>query len=259
MKNKKMIALSIFVIGINFIEIKNYLNTNFYSNIKDRSVITKVMSYNVLGSNTNYESLIELVNKEQPDILVLQEVNEIWDENLIKLYSQYKNIHKKIKSDNFGIVFLTNYDVLSSEGVYYDPNKRLPSISIKLLINDKEYNIIGTHPVPAVSNRSFKSRNTSLMNMVSNDFNKTKSIIIGDLNTSMWSNIYKDFTFIGNLKNTREGFGINNSWSTNLHMFLFQVPIDHILVTKDISVHSFNVLKDIGSDHYPIISELVLQ
>jgi endonuclease/exonuclease/phosphatase (EEP) superfamily protein YafD len=255
-KNMKMIALAIFVIFINFIEMKDYIiNIKDPINNDDKSII---MSYNVLGSNSNYNALIKLVEKEKPDVLVLQEVNEKWDSNLNELYKKYKNVYKKIKSDNFGIVFLTNYDVVSTNIIYYDPNVNIPSIKVELLINNNEYHIIGTHPLNPSNTKAFKSRNISLLNMVDNDLDKNKLIIIGDLNTSMWSNTYKEFSSLGKLKNTRIGFGIHNSWSTINYMFLFNIPIDHIMVNENITVNNFRVLENIGSDHYPILAELEL-
>ncbi len=35
-----------------------------------------------------------------------------------------------------------------------------------------------------------------------------------------------------------------------------QIPIDHIFVSKDIKVNNFEVIKNIGSDHNPILSIL---
>jgi endonuclease/exonuclease/phosphatase (EEP) superfamily protein YafD len=255
-KDKKMIALSVFVIGINFLEIKEYLPIN--DDIVHNNKFSKVMSYNVLTSNDKYSNLINLVARENPDILVLQEVDDEWDKNLTELYSKFKNVYREIRKDNFGIVFLTNYKVVSSEIIYYEKTLNLPSIKVHLLVNGQEYIVIGTHPIPAVGEVQLKSRNDTLLNMVSNGFSKEKTIIVGDLNTSMWSDGYKEFVSNGNLKNSREGFGVNSSWSTVPYMFLFQVPIDHILVTKDIEVYNFKVLENIGSDHYPIASEIKL-
>lgn len=249
-KNRNMILVSFLSIFINAIEIKDYLP---YKKIHEKDNTFSVMSYNVMTSNKEYKKLINLVKKEKPDVLVLQEVDNLWDENLTPLYLEYKHVIKKLKSDNFGIVLLTNQKPLNSEIVYYDPKKNIPSIKAILAINNEEYTFIGTHPVPPVNAEYHASRDLSLNNMIE-DINENRTFVIGDLNTSMWSHGYKNIKYKANLKNAREGFGIQPSWSTNPILFPFQTPIDHIMVTNDIKVINFKTLENIGSDHKPIIS-----
>ena len=254
-KNNLFVFISLIIVCLNFYEISNYLPIQ--KSIKSDSV--KVMSYNVLSQNYNYQALIDLVDKEKPDILMLQEIDFNWNYNLVDLYSKYKNVYIASDSQNGANVLLTNYPVTYKEIKQYDPDKRLPSIKINISINKNEYTIIGSHPLNPSKQEHFLSRDKFLFNIVNDpNFKKEKTIIIGDLNTSMFSNGYKRFENKGNLKNTREGFGIGNTWSTVPIMFLFQTPIDHIVVTEDIKVNNFRVLPNIGSDHLPIIAELEL-
>ena len=84
----------------------------------------------------------------------------------------------------------------------------------------------------------------------------SQASVMGDLNMSMWSPYYRDFVDRSHLTNIRQGFGIQPSWPVNLP--LLQIPIDHCLITSKIKVSNNQIGKDIGSDHYPLIADLVI-
>lgn len=256
LKSWKMSALAIIICLINFYEVNDYLfGKESVSTIKDKS--TKIMSVNVWSDNNHYSKLINMVERENPDILVLIEINSKWDNNLKELYAKYSHIHSVNRNDNFGIVFLTNYKTIKSETKYYGNNLRTPSIKSKVVINDKKYNIISTHPVPPMSAEYYQSRNDTLLDIAKKEGDNEKTIIIGDLNNTMWSKNYKDFVKISDFKNTRQK--VDYSWPTIPYLFIFGIPIDHILVPQNTYIVDFKTLDDIGSDHYPILSTIILK
>ena len=69
----------------------------------------KLVHANVHTSNTNYQALIDLVNKESPDILIAQEVNKQWIIALNKIEDilPYKQV--RAREDNFGIAVYSKY------------------------------------------------------------------------------------------------------------------------------------------------------
>jgi endonuclease/exonuclease/phosphatase (EEP) superfamily protein YafD len=72
----------------------------------------------------------------------------------------------------------------------------------------------------------------------------------------MWSPFYKNMVKTGNLRNARSGFGILPTWPTFLP--LAYIPIDHFLVSKEIGVLKIRTGRNVGSDHLPLITDLVL-
>ena len=249
-RSKIFIIISLLTITLNFLEIKDFLP---YKEIKNEGI--KVLSYNVLSENNNYQSLISLIKKEKPELIALQEVDLKWNNALKDIYSEYKYIHKAMDSRNGGNILLSNLPVENIETIYYDDKTNFPSIKANLIINNKEYIFIVSHP-PNPANPLFHYTRDKILNNMAVDINTNNVIIAGDFNTTMFSNGYKNFIKTGNFKNTREGFSIQSTWSTNNIMFPFQIPIDHIFVSKDIKVNNFEVIKNIGSDHNPILSIL---
>jgi len=84
-------------------------------------------------------------------------------------------------------------------------------------------------------------------------------IIAGDLNVSMWSPFYRSLIKQSGLHNARQGFGILPSQSGIAPQFaILSAPIDHCLVSSDIQVENFRLGSNIGSDHLPIIADLLI-
>ena len=77
------------------------------------------------------------------------------------------------------------------------------------------------------------------------------TILMGDLNATPWSPIFREFLAGSRLENGRQGFGLQASWPAPLGTL--GIPIDHILISPEVAIHQFDRGPDLGSDHYPII------
>lgn len=80
------------------------------------------------------------------------------------------------------------------------------------------------------------------------------TIVIADLNASMWSPHYTRFVSETGLKNARQGFGVVSTWPVQFDPLM--IPIDHAMVSSDILVKDFRVLSGIGSDHAPFVLDV---
>jgi endonuclease/exonuclease/phosphatase (EEP) superfamily protein YafD len=79
-------------------------------------------------------------------------------------------------------------------------------------------------------------------------------IVAGDFNTSSWNPAFKRLVEDTGLRDSRRGFGMQNSWNAD---FLFlRTTIDHCLVSPKVKVLNRRVGPDIGSDHFPILLDL---
>ena len=70
----------------------------------------------------------------------------------------------------------------------------------------------------------------------------------------MWSPYYRDLVNKGQLNNVRAGFGIFPTWP--IFQPLLSIPIDHCLVSKDFQVLETRKGRKIGSDHFPLITDI---
>ena len=75
----------------------------------------------------------------------------------------------------------------------------------------------------------------------------------------MWSPFYRSMMETSGLRNARQGRGILPTHSIVTPRFAaLSAPLDHCLVTPDIQVKDFKLGPAIGSDHLPIIAELLI-
>ncbi len=213
----------------------------------------RIVHFNVLTSNSEYKKTVEYINKMDPDIISLNEVNQKWIDNL-NLSQKYKYNVMDIREDNFGIALYSKLE-MKNPRIEFFGDEGLPSAVAEFVIGVNEVSILGTHPLHPSSDRGFKSRNRQFESLIERRGSFSESMImLGDLNTTSWSNGFTKL--IGGMKlyDSRKGYGIQFSWPTTLP--LISVPIDHCLVSKDIKVLKREMGPDLGSDHRPLYVEL---
>lgn len=217
----------------------------------------KIVCINLLSSNGEFESVEAFINSESPDVLVLQEMTELWQMMLEPTLASYQYKTVIPRTDNFGIALYSRVDSTSS-GVINIGNSGLPSIEAQFNYGKDRLTILATHPLPPVGKEYFDSRNDQLMALTNYSVSAiNEHILIGDLNCSSFSNHFKQLVKNTNLIDTRKGFGILPTWPTWFGMA--KTTLDHCLVSEGITVKSRRVGQFIGSDHLPIIVELGIE
>ncbi len=217
----------------------------------------KLLHLNLLSSNTQHANVIEVISKENPNIIILQEVSFLWANKIQPLLKTYP-FHKIIaRNDNFGIAVLSKIELNSIEIKDWGETGGLPGLLLNLKINNTPIQLASLHPLPPLNKIYYDQRNKSL-DAVQKDISRylIPSILVGDFNISMWSPNYQNLEADGRLYNARKGFGINTTWPALLGPL--GIPIDHILVSPEFTVVDFYTGPNVGSDHLPLIAVLQL-
>ena len=118
----------------------------------------KVIAVNVLSSNQNYQQLQDFIKKEQPDILVLQEVTPVW---ITQSKDDLKNFPYQLEqpqNDNFGIAFYSKIPMENIEIEYFN-DRKIPSIVTNFEWQNESITFVATHPVPPINTTYFDLRN----------------------------------------------------------------------------------------------------
>lgn len=216
----------------------------------------KLMLANVLASNGNAERFIELVKKEQPDVLLMQEATPAWLALLEQIDAAYPYKLSEPRDDPFGIALYSKFP-LDSSAIIEAPPHGYPDLLARAIIGSARVTIISSHPSPPLGSANYGARNLGLDNAAKLAARSPAPlIVIGDLNTTMWAHHYRRFVQVSGLRNARRGFGIEPTWP--LFLLPAMIPIDHCLVSDDITVTDFRTGPNIGSDHLPIIVELMV-
>jgi endonuclease/exonuclease/phosphatase (EEP) superfamily protein YafD len=215
----------------------------------------RILHSNVLRSNRRYSEVISLVKAEQPDIAVFVEVNTSWAKELSVLSEIFPYYSQQQESEIFGSAIYSKLP-LENASVKAFSNQR-KSLLVDVKFQGEIISLILVHPTVPVKQESFINRNKQLAAIGEYAAQvKNPLIVVGDFNTTMWSPFYKNMVKTGNLRNARSGFGILPTWPTFLP--LAYIPIDHFLVSKEIGVLKIRTGRNVGSDHLPLITDLVL-
>lgn len=108
----------------------------------------KVLTANVAYTNDRYVDVLAMVRREDPDLLLLIEVDRAWVEALAPLDQHYGHQVREARSEGLGIVLWSRFPLLEQE-IKHLVSERRPSIFATVDapgIGPVRY--VGTHPVP---------------------------------------------------------------------------------------------------------------
>ena len=215
----------------------------------------RVVTLNVHTGNHRWDLVLDYIASNSPEIVLLTEVNEEWLTKVKALEKDYPYSISKPRSDNFGIVLFSKIPPDRLELLNL-ATEEIPSILMTFQIGSSPCTLIGTHPLPPRNYEYTFIRNGQLK-LIGNFFRDVQGpkILLGDLNTTPWSSYFHDLLTEAGLKDSAMGFGISVTWPVQA-WWLFGIPIDHCLVSPDLTVKSRKVGPSVGSDHYPILVDI---
>ncbi|MEL7500881.1 MAG: endonuclease/exonuclease/phosphatase family protein [Cyanobacteria bacterium J06554_6] len=229
----------------------------------------RVLIANLNVGNTDATQTLALMEAEQPDLALFMEVNETMAEQLETLKTTLSYSSNQTIAANPGMVLYSKMPLTNVRVELFD-TERSQNLVAQLQVAGQGLSLVAAHPLPPVRQRIFHSRNR-LLNAVGQYVQEQANpvLLIGDLNTTMWSPYYRNLEYQTGLKNARDGFGIWPTWPTkrtyeglpNLGRWflqLVQIPIDHCLVSPEIIVAGLHTGSETGSDHLPVIVDLWL-
>jgi endonuclease/exonuclease/phosphatase (EEP) superfamily protein YafD len=209
---------------------------------------------NVNAANTNYSALLQLVEMENPDLLIVQEASEGWLNALEPLSRSHPYSRFVSNRDNAGIALFSRFPVEEFDAASAD-FMDFPSLAVRLSVGDGKLALISLHPPPPGTDEFLWERNRQLVKVA--EFVKQLPhpvIVAGDLNISVWSPYYSEFVKQSGLVSARKGFGVLPTWPT--HNRFIRIPIDHCLVSRELQVNDCRTGKEIGSDHLPLLTDI---
>lgn len=225
---------------------------------EDTSRKLSVLSSNVYMPNNDFRKLIEHVRNKHPDFLVTLESNEKWQKGISEIESEYPyrkfcplenlygmHLYSKIPFEEATLRFMIEDDV--------------PSMRVKINHHGQDVLLYFLHPKPPspTENTYAKPRDVELT-VVGEEIAKTEGpiIVAGDLNDVAWSPTTRNFKKISGLLDPREGRGFFNTFHAKYP--LVKWPLDHVFHSKHFGLVNIEKLEGVGSDHYPLYTELAL-
>jgi endonuclease/exonuclease/phosphatase (EEP) superfamily protein YafD len=217
----------------------------------------RIMLSNLYAANSDITSLIEEIERQQPDVLCLQEVTLRWERLLTLLRSRYPYEKVAARDGTQGIALLSRWPL---RNVTVTTMGGSPSEAIRVTIElpGGPLSLMTMHAYPPMGPSITAARNLQLSHAaeIAREAD-TPFVLIGDLNIAPWSPFYDDFVVDSGLQCARQGHGILPTWPVG-RVFPALVPIDHALCSPDVRFDAVSRGNYIGSDHLPLVVDLAV-
>lgn len=214
----------------------------------------RVLMANVLTSNREHAKLLDLIQNENPDLILAIETDYLWIDGLRELERDYPHHRAVPRNDNFGIALYSKLPLVSVEFPELGESF-VPSLVARVGQGGEELTLIGVHTLPPRGERYSNVRNSQMAAAAVLARNAMGPVIaMGDFNITPWSPFFSDFVQSSGLSDSRRGFGIQPTWTARRNFL--RIPIDHAFVSDEVGVVDRRVGPDIGSDHFPVILDL---
>ncbi len=257
-RRRVWLIVSLFCLSINLVEIVPWYIPQITTVNSSSGQTMRLFLFNVLHENTRYADAISLVEKEKPTVAAFLEATAPWPEKLVALQNTlpYHFSAKELQIEIYSSLPLNKTSIQ-----LYGKYRGL--VISSLTVGKKEITFIATHTYPQLyfGKEGFEWRNQQLEEGIGDYVKKLQKpvVLIGDLNVTMWSPHYKSMIQRSGLRNARAGFGILPTLSSlSPQTPWLATPVDHCLVSRDIRVLDFRTGPAIGSDHLPVITDVVL-
>ena len=213
----------------------------------------RLLVSNVHHSNRDHARLLDLVERENPDVVGLLEVNARWLRELEPLRARYPHRYELPGELYVGLALYSRFPLENAREFRLPGNGSTPAIVATLAAPGGDVEIVLAHPMSPVGAQFIRQRNIQIAALAKHAAAAQAPLVLaGDLNLTMWNAAYRPLVEVGGLHNARTGHGIGPTWPA---LGPIGVPIDHVLATRDVRLRNFRVLPAIGSDHYPLTTE----
>lgn len=275
-KLKRQFLLSFIILLLGYNHVKSFINfSNNSEYVGDNKI--SIMSYNVRMFNIYdwikianvKDSIAGFINNKTPDIVSIQEYNNVENFNLIN-YS-FKHISLSGENTKYGQAIFSKFPIINSGKIKFRNSTnnaifsdiRIGYDTIRLFnIHLQSFKLRSDVDISSINNDSSKLINSfsdtfriqqDQAEIIIEEINKSpyKVVVSGDFNNTAFSYVYN--LIKSDLKDSfyEKGNGLGQTYNFNS----IPLRIDFILVDKSFKVNSFKTFKFAYSDHFPIFSE----
>ncbi|MEM1054117.1 MAG: endonuclease/exonuclease/phosphatase family protein [Bacteroidota bacterium] len=223
----------------------------------DRRV--RLVISNVLMQNREGERWLGVVREAEPDVLAAVETDAWWAETSRQLEEDLPHAVEVPQDDTYGMLVRTRFPILDFE-VHHYIEDTVPSLHLTLELDSGEpLKLVLLHPRPPRPDIGQDSRLRDAELVLAGREVATfdaPTIVAGDLNDVAWSYTTSLFQKLSGLLDPRIGRGLFSTFHAD-HRWL-RYPLDHVFHSDDLALVELRRLDHVGSDHFPMLIELVV-
>ena len=223
---------------------------------RDRDRSLRLLMLNVLQTNRRSDLVLRAIAEASADVVCLVETNDWWARELAPLHREYRWSSRCALENMYGMSLFSRLPIVESQTRFrVEPD--IPSMrALVRLRSGDEIVVYAVHPRPPLPNTPSYGRDAELV-ITGEEVRRDgrPAVVMGDLNDVAWSYTTQLFQRIGQMLDPRVGRGMYNTFHAE-HP-LGRYPLDHVFHTRHFSLSEIRRLRYTGSDHFPIMVELV--
>ncbi len=224
----------------------------------DTAACFTAIGFNVFQHNREYARTIAMLQREQPDVLLLMETDSLWLAALQPVLTEYPHVSQRALDNTYGMIVASRLDV-SDARFEHPTSANTPTFYATLTTSSgASFDFVGLHPRPPLPGQDTEQRDANIARAAQRQSNDlTPALAMGDFNDVGWSRTTSRFMSEGGYLDPRRGRGFYATFpSTHI---LFGWPLDQIFVTPEFTVGDVRVLAHVGSDHRPLAVRMCLR
>lgn len=254
-RRKAMALVSLLLLAANGVAVAPYLGQT-----GDGPAAIKLLSYNVYNLNTEPAKPLEFIRRENADIVVLTELNAVWQNALITISDVYPH-------QFFGPPFTGPGDKPHRIGIlskrpwaetgiaWSDFSSRAFAIWARFPPSSSAMTVVAAHVLnPVVRPPTHQMAELGKLSTLIQGFDGPV-MVVGDFNMTPFSTRYQSFLQGAGLR--RADGGINASWPS--YLSALGLSLDHIFISGKVGRATMRTGPRLGSDHLPILGSFDLK
>lgn len=217
----------------------------------------RILTANVKQSNRDFGRLIREVEANDPDIVLLLEVDGGWMDGIAPIRESYPHRIEQPQENSYGMVLFSRLALVEPETLFRVLDD-VPSMRATVALPSGErFRLHALHPEPPVPHADTLGRDSEVI-LVAREAaeDPLPSVVAGDLNDVAWSRTTRRFQRLSGLLDPRVGRGLYNTFDARYR--LLRWPLDHLFHDARFRLVAMRRLPDIGSDHFPMLFEIAL-
>ena len=227
----------------------------------------RILSANLLYNNPERARFADVVATLSPDVIVAQEARFTWPD-LLKALPDYPYLVGREQQKWNSNLVLSRYPLRATLVADMPPSGNElgggSAVRVEVDLPDRARPLV-IYAIHAPTPRTFagwQARNRYLdvlAERIAAEPEGTEVVLAGDWNTPVWSPAYGRTLFLSGLEATER-----SAWPAASRLFAslggvnFGTPIDHIAVSRGITVADLFSGPHFGSDHLPVVADLKL-
>lgn len=213
----------------------------------------KIVQYNVQEGRQIQEKELGWFDASGADFLLLQEFTPAYQKAIQKLQEKWPYVHALPKAGFFGLAIYSRREFLHTEIHWVEPG--IAILEARVLFNQKPLTLFNLHPPPGFGSEHVENRQKT-RDLLKRRIAATEGriLVVGDFNDAPFSPDLMQFETEAGLINIQRGLGYQSTWKGWTPAL--SLSIDHLLM-KGFQPKSHAIGPDFGSDHLPVISEVV--